>query len=113
MSLSRIRSRSSSLAAVLAVGLALLSVGHVAAQPRPTIPLDARGYQTTLAMQEYYQHRQAAPSHAVIPGAATPRAEEPRYVRVVGPDGQVRTFQIEGPVTVVPPQAHVFHWGAR
>jgi hypothetical protein len=97
MSLPQIRT----FALVSAFGLSLLSAGTAAAQTRPSVPIDARGYQTTVAYQEYYQSRAAGVAHApVYLGHASPQT--PHNVTIVSPSGTQRRFPIEGPVTVVP-----------
>ncbi len=96
-----------------ALGLTVLATGAAGAQPRPSIPLDARGFQTTVAVQEYYQHQVSASPHTVTAPAPSRPEAEPRFVSITGPDGRVRTFQIEGPVTVVPTPTRVVHFGAR
>lgn len=84
---------------VAALTLAVVAVGPAAAQG-PRVPLDARGWQTGQALAQYHQDREARTSRA--PVAPAPAAEAPRYVSIRTPDGQVRYFLLEGPVTVVP-----------
>ena len=88
-----------------ALSLAFLVAGPSAAQSRPAgprIPLDARGFQIGQALTQYHQDREARAHRAPVAPAPVTEAPSPRYVTIRTPDGQGRSFLLEGPVTVVP-----------
>jgi hypothetical protein len=88
--------------AVTALGLGITAPAR--AQPArfgPRMPLDARGFQISQAQMQYFQA--AATNHAYRAAEPdTSAVEAPRYVSIRTPDGRVRYFLLEGPVTVVP-----------
>jgi hypothetical protein len=103
---------------VAAVGLA----GPVSAQPpdaRLRIPPDARGYQTTLLLQQYAENMAAAQPRLMpaAPIRTAPRALPTAYVVTIsepmprltyadlrGPDGHVRRFLLEADIHVSNPR---------
>lgn len=82
------------------------------ASQNAVIPLGARGFQITMSLQNYWQHREETAYAAPVP-VAQPVTLEPRYVTIIGPDGRSRTFEIQGPITVVPVRTTVVHFGAN
>jgi hypothetical protein len=111
MSLSNKKWRRVSLA-VAALALVLVGAGPVAAQ-NPFVPPNkiVRGFQISMAQQRFWQAVEEAPR--VLVAAPAPIVTEPRYVTIIGPNGQERRFQIEGPITMVPVRQTVVHFGAN
>jgi hypothetical protein len=105
----------------LSAALALAATGVAFGQP-PRIPPDARGYQTTQIMKQYYQNRAArlpdpapprvAPSRSQepaytasvvsvnVPNNPVPPGEPTTYVNIKGEDGVVRRFPLAKGVKV-------------
>jgi len=113
-----------SLSPLVAVTAVLLTVLPVAAQPR--IPPDAKGYQTTMIVQQYHlareqaaprpasptlpSYRWAAPAVSVdvnVPNVAPPVSRPTTYVTIRGPDGEVRRFPLARGVEVQYVRRHV------
>lgn len=99
----------------LAVGcLSVLAAAQPASAQYVNSATRARGFEVSQRMQSFWQQRERAASRESLPPAPVAVATvEPRYVTVVGPDGVSRTFEIEGPITVVPVRSTVVHFGAN
>ncbi len=101
----------------LALGAALLLPAAAAAVPpyfRP-IPNTYYGYETTLLQQAYYRSYEHA--HSAAPPVAPPGTTyvtEHRYVTIIGPDNNARTFRQDVLRAVPPaPPARVPRFGAN
>ena len=83
-------------------GLLILAgtAGPAAAQ-RPFSHI-TRGWETTQAQMERYQQPRSLPP-ATVPSWAQPTfVQQPRYVGIRDANGQIRYYEIEGPIEVVP-----------
>ncbi len=88
----------------LVAGLLALfgAAGPAAAQSGVPFSHITRGWQTQQAMMERHQQARSLPP-AQVPAWANPAPEAPRYVGIRDTSGQVRYYQIEGPIQVLPP----------
>lgn len=100
-------------------GAAFLGSWLVAALPAAAqtplhqqLPLNLRGFGTTMALQSNWQRSDDVSRRPAAPAAAVATPEEPRQVTIVGPDGRTRSFTLEGPVSVMPARPAVVHFGA-
>jgi hypothetical protein len=102
---------------LVALGFGLVGVGPVAAQPPPgwgnVIPLGSKGFQVSLAQQRFWQRREVGSPQRTQQGTPETTILEPRFVTIIGPDGRARSFQIAGPITVVPVRQTVAYYGAN
>lgn len=110
------------LLSLIAAALVLLTALPATAQ-QPKIPPDARGYQTTMILQQHYQNQASkasvlsparpAPSspprysassltvNVNVPDAPMPASAPVTYITIRGPEGEVRRFPLARGVEVV------------
>jgi hypothetical protein len=87
----------------LAAGLIVLIAGSPAfAQSGLPFAQLTRGYAIAQALMDYHQEARALPQATVPPWARSVPVREVRYVAIRDASGQVRYFEIEGPIEVVP-----------
>jgi hypothetical protein len=99
------------LGTLAAAAVVLLSTAPAPAQQpaNPVIPPGTRGYQTTMIIQNHWQHpaelpppppaarpTRVAPAQPLQVVVTAPAEAPPFYVNLRGPDGQVRRFPVEG-----------------
>jgi hypothetical protein len=103
------------LASVLAALGGLVVTDSASAQyiTQNPVPLGARGFQISMGMLNYWQNREENAYRETYAAPAEAMVVEPRYVTIIGPDGRSRSFQIEGPITIVPMRSNVVHFGAN
>src|SRR5262245_56228088 len=102
MHLSRmVVSRSVVVGGLTATLLSLVAADVTTAQPRP-IPVDARGYQRLVMMQENLEARATGPLQTTGPVARS-GPTMPRRVTLRSPNGRVRSFLLEGEIRIQNP----------